>query len=290
MSDASSKGEATTAAISTECAHCGARLKLKSAAALGKSIRCPKCQKAFVAEEVIQVTVVDDEPDSGDQADAGAKKKKKKKKSSTSASKIPVPLLAAAAVFGAAILVGAMFLAAMIFAPGSKQKLETPSQFAEYNARAAFRVDHPADWKIEEGGAEGHKWAKMTKGEASIKVAEKLIGGLMVDIGGNQRESGDDELSAIQQVHEMKKETYSEEFNSYAESVAEVVVCPFGKARRSEFTAKGSWGKKLRGYRVSAAAGNNLQVDIICVCRDSDWEAYQPAFARTIKSLAVGRR
>lgn len=36
--------------VSVACSHCGAKLKLKSSAALGKKIGCPKCKKPFVAK------------------------------------------------------------------------------------------------------------------------------------------------------------------------------------------------------------------------------------------------
>lgn len=36
--------------VQVSCSHCGAKLKLKSSAALGKKIGCPKCKKPFVAK------------------------------------------------------------------------------------------------------------------------------------------------------------------------------------------------------------------------------------------------
>jgi hypothetical protein len=38
------------APLTVACSHCGAKLKLKSAAAVGKKVACPKCQKPFVVK------------------------------------------------------------------------------------------------------------------------------------------------------------------------------------------------------------------------------------------------
>ena len=37
-------------ALKIRCGNCGATLKLKDASAAGKTVRCPRCQKAFVVE------------------------------------------------------------------------------------------------------------------------------------------------------------------------------------------------------------------------------------------------
>ena len=36
--------------VAIQCPHCGAKLRLKDDAALGKKIKCRKCEKPFVAK------------------------------------------------------------------------------------------------------------------------------------------------------------------------------------------------------------------------------------------------
>ncbi len=47
-------------AITVQCTHCSAKLKLKSSAAVGKKAKCPKCEKAFVVQAPAAVGGGDD--------------------------------------------------------------------------------------------------------------------------------------------------------------------------------------------------------------------------------------
>jgi hypothetical protein len=98
----------------------------------------------------------------------------------------------------------------------------------------------------------------------------------------------DEDLEPVAHAHEFGKGTMEEEYNDYTElSKPEKPQCGFPRSRRSEFTAKGTFGGKLHGYRVTAL-GRDKRVVLICTCSEDDWKTLQPAFDQVIASLSQG--
>lgn len=264
--------------VVVECSQCGKKSKLKSAL-LGKTVRCPGCKEKF---EAVATT---NKPSS-------AKKSVTKKKDSSGGDKT-VPLVIGGGIVGLIAVAGIAFLAAGMLpkkGDAAKSKVAAVEKFAHYNAQdAAFQCDHPDGWEIKSGGAKNSAWAQFGTSTTYIKVAEKIVGSLLGDIGGNRTED-DGELSTVASVHAEKKRFYEEEeFKNYVEEPAEPVKCTFGWARRSVFTASGSWGKKLKGYRVTVM-GAVRQIDIICLCPEADFDTLKPAFIKSMESLALGTK
>lgn len=259
------------------CTHCKKKLKLKSEN-VGKKVRCPGCKQTFAA------------------AVAGASSRAVSAEAPRKAS--GGGGLSTPAVLGivalALLAVGGLAFAAISLMPkkgaSAKGRMAAVEKFATYNANdAAFRCEYPEDWKLTDGGGKGSSWAKFENGNAYIKFGEKIVGNLLGDIGGN-RTDDDGEMSTVAGVHETKKSYYAEEeFKNYVEENAEPMKCSFGRARRSIFTASGGWGKKLKGYRVTVL-GAVRQIDIICVCSETDFETLKPAFIKSMESIAVGLR
>lgn len=122
-----------SSAITVQCSHCSARLTLKSSASVGKRVKCPKCQQAFVVEAPLADDfAAADDPFSGiggeipmavvgggkTTARKGVKGKKKKGKKRSSAGGWQKPaIIASAAVLGVGA-VGTLVWAIINFMPG----------------------------------------------------------------------------------------------------------------------------------------------------------------------------
>jgi len=57
---------------------------------------------------------------------------------------------------------------------------------------------------------------------------------------------------------------------------------------RAEFTASGSFGGTLKGYRATALS-RDRRVRVMCKCSKDDWEKLKPAFDKVIESLGPGK-
>lgn len=169
-----------TSPIIVACSHCSSELKLKSASMIGKKVRCPKCQKAFVieasqeteAEELFDDGGFYDDQDEweGDIEDLGEelefgddfetptprkrsgkkssnKKKKGSKKKRRSKSGVPVAVIAAIAGGGIAFFtllgVGIYFLLPLLGASADRM-LWLPDDTATY-----FEIRVSSAWKSE---------------------------------------------------------------------------------------------------------------------------------------------
>src|SRR5262249_59371004 len=135
-------------------------------------------------------------------------------------------------------------------------------------------------WQLQSGGRKSAYWVSAEKGGATIKVYESLTGSLLGDIAGAGQADPNvsDELLPVSRVHNMKQKTFAEEYSNYREDPAVTVETRFGKARRSEFTAKAGLGGKVRGFRATAL-GAITQISVVCICSPGDSDALAPAFA-----------
>ena len=289
-----------SATTSVQCPSCQARLKVKDTSTLGKTIKCPKCHEPFVAK----APATDDKPapaeekrrrpkgaKAGNQTDGQPttpqkKKKKKKKGKKPAGASWTLPVLVGGGVL--LVLGLTLFIAWTVVSGrrGTTSKPKAPLTFANYNqSTGAFQCDYPKGWKMSHGGREGRFWAKFESGSASIRVQESLVGSVT---GGSVDRSEDNEYSAVHGLHEQKKRLFAEDNDGCKEEPPEIVKCPFGQARRSEFTIPGFLGDE-KGYRTTAL-GSTRQIDIICRCPKSQWESLKPVFATTIESLKLGIR
>jgi hypothetical protein len=169
---------------------------------------------------------------------------------------------------------------------------EAPTSYTKYNAKdGSFACERPANWEAA-GGGKGHQWAKFTSGGAEISIRTDVTGSLMADIAQAQNQSagidaGDEDLAPVAKVHEMGKEAMAEQMSDYQEQAPESVKTGLGDARKSEFSATGTFGGKVRGYRVTALT-RDKRVQVVCQCSESDWETVKPAFDKAIESLGPG--
>ena len=294
--------------VVAECPKCAKKYRLQGAADAGKKIKCRGCGHVFVVprpEAAAEDEFADDDfaglDDFGDEPPAKlptpkkakkkpkpekAEKPKEKRKAAARPSRGMSPALIGATVVLLLVLVGgAIFLFA-----GKREPMQAPTSFATFQQKdQEFQVDFPAGWETDDGGKPGSQsppWAKAWKGDALIKVDTSVSGSLLGTIAGAGQDPNDtpDELKPVMGVHERQKEFYADKFSDYAESAPILLKEGSLETARSEFTAKGSWGSKVRGYRASLL-GNKYQFTVMCSCAEEDWEALKPAFEKAIVSV-----
>lgn len=191
------------------------------------------------------------------------------------------------------LLVG---IGGMLFLVGCNGPASAPTSFASYKSKeGAFKCDYPQGWELKGGGKGNFQYMRAQSGSATIRVETDVAGSLIGDIvkstnqigGGNSGEPEDKELAPVAKVHQLYKRQMEDNYGSYQEQPAEVLTTGLGDSRRSEFTAAGSFGGKIHGYRVTALT-RDLRVGAICECADSDWNTLKPAFEKVITSLSRG--
>jgi predicted Zn finger-like uncharacterized protein len=297
--------------ITIQCPHCGAKLRLKDDSALGKKIRCKKCEKAFVASE----------PDDGDDDDflsdegpvgaapppglASVRRNKqqraeKRKQTQAAASQgvKELPKWFMPAMIGTAVLVALGLLTGVGFLvrgalarTGGPSGVQAPTGWSNYRSPAEkFSCEYPSNWAMEAstsqgGGAMG--WVRFTSGDAKINIRESMAGGALGDIAGATSDPNeqDESQTPVAKLHEFRKESVAEEYNDYQETAITTVQSSMGDARRSEYTAKFGFGSKLRGYRVTYISPR-AQMNAMCECPEEDWETCRPIFERVILSVS----
>lgn len=171
--------------------------------------------------------------------------------------------------------------------------IEPPTEYAHFfdERGQQFGIDYPKGWEVESGarGGTSNPWARFTHDSAKIRVKTSL--GASAIAGDVSYQGPDDEtpdeLKSVFQIHKFMEDQFAGEYNSYEEKRPQVIRTGYGEVCLGEFTARGTWGSKIRGLRLSAL-GKNYQITVICDCAESDWEVCGPVFDRVVKSL--GRR
>jgi len=152
-----------------------------------------------------------------------------------------------------------------------------------------FRVKYPPGWKVESGGrGTSNPWARFTKGSATIRIKTSMgasaLGSMMNPVGVDDGETPD-ELSPVAGIHTFMKDQFAENYSGYEEQPAITIKTGFGDGRMSEFTAKGSWGSKTKGIRLSCL-GIRYQFTLMGDCPEADWAACKPIFEFVAESLS----
>lgn len=191
--------------------------------------------------------------------------------------------------FTVAVLVGGLLLAGGCGGPAT-----APTNFASFNAKdGAFKCDYPADWEAEGGGVKGYFWAKFTSGSAEISIQSGSVGSVQADVinAGNRMagvQEDEEELAPVAQLHEMRKTDTAKDLGDYQEQPPKAIRPKLGDGRKSQFTASGTFGGGIRGYRATVLS-HNKSITVLCQCAEGDWETLKPAFDRVIDSLALGK-
>jgi hypothetical protein len=191
------------------------------------------------------------------------------------------------------LLVTAVALASIAGCGGAPAK--APTAYADYNSPGGtFACQYPEGWEADGGGKRGLEWAKFTSGSAEIRVDTGVAGSLMGDIAGTLGgKTGEEELGPefepVHDVHIAGKDWAEREYSGYKE-VGEpaVLEAAVGPARKSEFTASGTFGGGLHGYR-STMLGHDKAVTVICVCPESDWNTLKLAFDHVLGTFKRGQ-
>lgn len=176
---------------------------------------------------------------------------------------------------------------------GSSGSLTVPKWFASYNSPdGTFKVRYPEGWEADGKAGKQLAWARFKSGAAKISVRADAKASLMDDAKGGRnadRTAPVPELAPVHGIHEIGLDGASEEYGDYQETAAgtQVLDCPLGPARFSEFTGTAGFSGEVHGYRATAI-GNKMGVHVICVCEEADWPAMKPAFDHVLGTLARG--
>ncbi|MCA9266290.1 MAG: hypothetical protein KDA60_20660 [Planctomycetales bacterium] len=162
-----------------------------------------------------------------------------------------------------------------------------PTSYASYESHdntQTFKCDYPEGWEVE-GGGKTNAWAKFSSGSALIEVRTDLSGSLLGDIARAAVDEENADTDPVAQVHAGDLASAQAKFSGYAEpGAAEKLECSLGPARRSEFTASGSFGASVHGYRMTILA-HDRRVVAYCSCSESDWNTLKPAFDHVAESF-----
>lgn len=195
-------------------------------------------------------------------------------------------------VVGGIVVVG---LSLISLAGCGSSPAAAPTAYADYNSPGGtFACEYPEGWEADGGGKRGLEWAKFKSGSAEIRVDTGVAGSLMGDIAGTLGgKTGEEELGPefepVHDVHIAGTDWAEKEYSGYKEVGEPAVLEVFGgAARRSEFTASGTFGGGLHGYR-STMLGHDKAVTVICICAESDWKTLQPAFDHVLSTFRRGQ-
>jgi hypothetical protein len=186
-------------------------------------------------------------------------------------------------------LSAAVAVSAALLTTAGCGSVAAPSSYTEYNAKdGSFKCQRPADWETK-GGGKGFYKASFKSGPASIEILAKVTGSLLGDIAGGTTSDEDvpEELRAEAQVHQFYLREAEEKFSNYEEKKPEVINTELGEGRRSEFTASGGMGGKIRGFRATVLAHDNC-IQVIAQSPEKNWDTLKPAFEKVIDSLGRG--
>ncbi len=197
---------------------------------------------------------------------------------------------------GSLLIVVAAATMATAFA-GCGGEVVVPDSYDVWDSgEGSFAIEYPTGWKSE-GNSKRNAWAKFTSGSALIRVETNVTGSLigdmastgMGDMAGMDLAAKDmEELAPVAKVHEFEKDLFAQNYNGYEETAIETVRTGLGDTRKAEFTAAGSFGGELKGYRATAL-GPEKRVRVTCACSADDWETLQPVFEHVVESLGRGK-
>jgi len=286
-------------------------MKLKDASALGKTIKCPKCAKTFVASAQPVAAAAgaptkkkrppaDEGPpdDDADDEEAGEqpKKNKKKKKKKKASSGVPLPLILGIAGFVFLFVVGGVVL--LIVANkgggGSRAAAVPVPELLKFEM-PSFSMPAPKGWTKEDGGSENHHWVEFTSGPIKIRAQDDSAGVGDIIAGPNRGEKMDDHrMEVIHGVHLGKKEVVAEDYNNYQEDEPVPFNAPLpGMGRWSPFSGSVSsmivFKTKIRGIRATVQS-NTKTIILRCTCPESQWESFKPIFEQIVTGIGPGRR
>jgi hypothetical protein len=178
----------------------------------------------------------------------------------------------------------ALFLSSVFVLGCSSGPVPAPTAFTKIeSADKQFRVEHPNGWQVTTTGGMGTlSHCIFEAGAARIDIAADLMGSLMAGPSGPPSDPNVE--PPVARVHEMGKAKFAEEFSNYEEQEARPVQTALGEGRIAEFTATGSMGRKLRGYRATVLS-RDRRITAMCSCPVSEWETLKPAFEKVIGSL-----
>jgi hypothetical protein len=298
--------------ISVACEHCGVKLKLKDASAVGKKIKCPKCGQSFTAALVGSAAAPaapskkkrppsaeappddDDSPPDDEDADAEGeprpkKKKMKGKKKKKQKESSALPFLIAGVALTLLLVVGGVVAAVMM--GGGKRSAAVVAPELEIYKCGGFTIEVPKGWKMEKGGSENKEWVELVDGDMRVIVRDDSSGVGDIISGANRGVKMEDHTEeTIHGVHLGKKDTIADDYGDYSEEEPIPYDCKLGMARMSLYKGKlGMFGGKYRGIRATAQSGTKT-ITVRTHCPEKAWETMKPVFDRICRSIAHGVR
>ena len=163
-------------------------------------------------------------------------------------------------------------------APTAYTKIESPDK--------QFQCEHPAGWQVTTTGGKGTlSHCIFEAGAARIDIASDLMGSLMAGPATTPMDPNAE--PPVARIHDQGKAKFAEDFSNYEEQEPKPVQTMLGEGRVAEFTATGSLGRKLHGYRATVLS-RDRRITTMCSCPVSEWEKLKPAFGKVISSLSPG--
>lgn len=201
-----------------------------------------------------------------------------------------IALIAGLSLFGLLGLGGLGYvISRAVGASVAANTVEMPQNFVRFKSEhGGFSVEHPEGWTVESGGGTGGvpPWVRFGDSKATVAVKASLSGTAISDIAGafNQGEEIPDDMTPTAQAHDFQKMKVELDYNDYEETPATTLQVPFGEVRQSEFTAKEGLLSTVKGLRATFIT-TQFQFNVICKCREQQFESYRPIFEKAINSI-----
>lgn len=293
---------------------CGKSLKAPDKAA-GKAVRCPECGEAVkvavhkaepAAENVDEFDDLEFEPQRSRAPRAPARlpgavrksastKTKSKPASQPAEAGIPKWVWGVLAVigFGVGGLGGYLVMQAILGAAANSKVVAKaePLTFSTHECKDGnFRFDYPNGWEVASGGGTGGvpPWGTFKKGDVEVDIRADSKGAPIADMASiNPGEELPPEETPVAKVHQIQYEIkYKHVFDDLEEQPGRLYKVPFGEGWLAEFTAsEGAFGGKIHGYRLTLLGGVH-QFNVICKCKEQNWETKKPLFERAMQSIS----
>jgi len=94
-----------------------------------------------------------------------------------------------------------------------------------------------------------------------------------------------DDSKPIARVHEYQRQKFADELSNYKEfGEPETIDTGWGEGRLSTYTASGSFGSSIYGYRITLIT-SKYQWNVTCQCPTKrEFDAYKDVFRRVVSS------
>lgn len=231
-------------------------------------------------------------------------RRKKKREEEESLGWLPVVIICGGVAFMLLIgTLGFFFGGDIVTKLAGGGEVVAPSEFelAE-NKDSQTKVLLPKGWEYTASGGTGGKPVTIRTNNDGVKIqiranpkgdmmgsianAGAAVGAPGAGLGAMGNDVGDvEDIAPIAQVHSFVRDFVTQDFSNYTEQPGQPIDSGMGEGRVSSFTASGTFGSTIYGYRVSLWSSKYQLNVIMQMTSQKKHEAYWPVLKKIVGSL-----